>query len=178
MVSFSPPNISNEFQSGTSGSFSGVSDSAANISPNRPVWPLSRSFCDRVPCSIARSRIAHCCARFPSSASIAPALIKLSIARLFKAPKLTLSQNSNSEANLPTSLRALIIPSTAPWPKFLIAPRPKRIAGPSGVKLKSEEFTSGGFTVIPISRHSLIYFTTFAVLPVSEVSRADMNSTG
>ena len=100
------------------------------------------------------------------------------MARLFSAPKLTLSQNSNSEVNLLTSLRALIIASTAPCPKFLIAPSPKRMDGPSGVKLKSEEFTSGGCTLMPMSRHSLMYFTTFAVLPVSDVNNADMNSTG
>ena len=31
---------------------------------------------------------------------------------------------------------------------------------------------------MPMSRHSLMYFTTFAVLPVSDVSSADMNSIG
>ena len=31
---------------------------------------------------------------------------------------------------------------------------------------------------MPISRHSLMYFTTFAVLPVSDVSSAAMKSTG
>ena len=45
-----------------------------------------------------------------------------------------------------------------------------------GVNVNSEEFTSGGSTAMPISRHSLMYFTTLAVLPDSEVSSADMNS--
>ena len=52
------------------------------------------------------------------------------------------------------------------------------MASPSGVKLQSLWFTSGGRTVMPISRHSLMYFTTLAVLPVSEVSSAAMKSTG
>ena len=69
--------------------------------------------------------------------------------------------------------------STAVCPRFLTAPRPKRmrLARP-GVKLQSLWLTSGGSTVMPISRHSLMYFTTLAVLPVSEVSSAAMKSTG
>ncbi len=42
----------------------------------------------------------------------------------------------------------------------------------------SLEFTSGGSTVMLMLRASLMYFTTFSVLPVSEVSIAAMNSTG
>ena len=68
--------------------------------------------------------------------------------------------------------------STAPPPTFLIAHSPKRIASPSGVKFLSDLLTSGGRTRMPMSRHSLMYFTTFAVLPVSDVSSADMNSSG
>ena len=52
------------------------------------------------------------------------------------------------------------------------------MASASGVKLQSLELTLGGSTVIFMSRHSLMYFTTLAVLPVSEVSSADMKSSG
>jgi hypothetical protein len=95
----------------------------------------------------------------------------------------------------PPSARAATIESTAFEPTFLIAPRPKRMpdsprsaplffsavlweAGSTGVNVQSEVFTSGGRTLMPISRHSLMYLTTFAVLPVSEVSNAAMNSIG
>ena len=71
-----------------------------------------------------------------------------------------------------------MIDSTAPPPTFLIAQSPKRIASPSGVKSMSDLLTSGGRTRMPMSRHSLMYFTTLAVLPVSDVSSADMNSIG
>ena len=49
---------------------------------------------------------------------------------------------------------------------------------PFGVKFASEICTSGGRTVMPISRHSPMYFTTFSGLDVSLVSSAAMNSTG
>ncbi len=52
------------------------------------------------------------------------------------------------------------------------------MAAPSGVKFHSDEFTSGGRMVMPMARHSLMYFTILAVLPVSEVSSAAMKSTG
>src|SRR5580704_2413353 len=44
-------------------------------------------------------------------------------------------------------------------------------------KFASLTLMSGGSTAIPISRHSLMYFTTSSVLPVTEVSRAAINST-
>ena len=44
-------------------------------------------------------------------------------------------------------------------------------------KSRPLEFTSGGSTGMPISRHSLMYFTTLAVLPVSDVSSAAKKST-
>src|SRR5574337_841021 len=61
---------------------------------------------------------------------------------------------------------------------FLMAARPNRMAAPTGVKYRSLSFTSGGSTVIPIPRASLMYLTTFSVFPVSDVSSAAMNSTG
>ncbi len=68
--------------------------------------------------------------------------------------------------------------SMAVRPTFFTAARPKRIAWPCGVKFASLTLMSGGSTGMPISRHSLMYFTTLSVLPVSEVSIAAMNSTG
>ena len=44
--------------------------------------------------------------------------------------------------------------ATSPTP--LIAPRPKRMQSPSVEKRMSEEFTSGGSTLIPISLQVLI----------------------
>ena len=64
------------------------------------------------------------------------------------------------------------------WPTFLMAARPKTMLSPAGVKLAAEICTSGGTTLMPISRHSPMYLTTFSGLEVSEVSSAAMNSTG
>ncbi len=51
------------------------------------------------------------------------------------------------------------------------------MASPAGVKFRSLWLTSGGSTRICISRHSLMYLTILSMLPDSEVSKADMNST-
>ncbi len=62
-------------------------------------------------------------------------------------------------------MRALMIASTAFCPTFFTAPSPKRIASPfssrTGVNVYSLALTSGGSTRMLISRHSLMYFTTF-----------------
>ena len=63
-------------------------------------------------------------------------------------------------------------------PTFLMAASPKRIESQAGVKFASEIWTSGGRTVMPISRHSPMYLTTFSGFEVSLVSSAAMNSTG
>jgi hypothetical protein len=54
--------------------------------------------------------------------------------------------------------------------------RPKRIAAPTGSRSRSNSRPAAGTMLMP--RASLMYFTTFSVLPVSDVSRAAMNSTG
>ena len=53
------------------------------------------------------------------------------------------------------------------------------------MKSLADTFTSGGSTLIPlvpsasvIRRHSSMYSTTFSVVPISNVSTADMYSTG
>ena len=110
--------------------------------------------------------------------SIAPDLIRLSSARLFKTRGSTLSQNSKMVLNYPTRVRASRIARAVFSPTFLMAASRSECASPTGVKYRSLELTSGGRTVMPIPRASLMYFTTFSVLPVSEVSSAAMNSTG
>ena len=102
----------------------------------------------------------------------------LSSTRLFNAERSTVSHNLYRLSKCFPALRVLMIASTAPEPTFLIAPKPNRILSPSGVKFSSDLFTSGGNTLMPISLHSLIYFTTFAVFPVSEVSKALIKSIG
>ena len=52
------------------------------------------------------------------------------------------------------------------------------MASPWGVNCAPLTCTSGGSTLIFISLHSPMYFTTFSGLDVSEVSSAAMNSTG
>ena len=63
-------------------------------------------------------------------------------------------------------------------PTFLMAVRPKRMPVGLGVKSAPEICTSGGSTAMPISRHSLMYLTTFSGLEISELNNAAMNSTG
>ena len=63
-------------------------------------------------------------------------------------------------------------------PTFLMAVRPKRMALPCGVKSASEKSTSGGSTGMFISRHSLMYLTTFSGFEISDESSAAMNSIG
>src|SRR5579885_3241548 len=109
--------------------------------------------------------------REPSSESMAPALMRLSMARRLTAERSTRSQKSWRDENGETGarrresgaagagegsdsfppVRPLMMASTADWPRFLTAPRPKRMASvPSGVRsgvklqslARSEEHTS------------------------------------
>ena len=57
-------------------------------------------------------------------------------------------QKSVSERNSPPSSRAAMIDSIAPWPTFLTASRPNRIASPSTVNSRWLVWTSGGRTSI------------------------------
>ena len=110
---------------------------------------------------------------------MAPLLISDSSTRLFSSRRSTSSQNSKIDRKLrPSFLRAATIDSIAFPPTFFTAASPNRIAAPCGVKFASLTLISGGSTAIPISRHSLMYFTTSSVLPVTDVSSAAMNSTG
>jgi hypothetical protein len=63
-------------------------------------------------------------------------------------------------------------------PTFLMAARPKRTMSPATLNCTLEVLTSGGSTRMPIARHSSMYFTILSVSPISDVSRAAMNSTG
>ena len=116
----------------------------------------------------------------PSSESMAPARIRLSIMRRLTAPRSTFSQNWCSDWKRPTSCARAADGFHGRLAQVLHRAQAEADgAGPSsGVKLHSLAFTSGGRMVMPISRHSLMYFTTLAVLPVSEVSSAAMKSTG
>ena len=66
----------------------------------------------------------------------------------------------------------------APSPTFFTAASPKRIESSTTVKLLPEALTSGGSTLIPISRHSAMYLTILSVSAASLVSSAAMYSTG
>ncbi len=72
-----------------------------------------------------------------------------------------------------------MIDSMAPAPTFLVAPSPKRMrVSPTTVNLNPDSMISGGSTSSPISRASLMYWTTLSVLPISDDNRAAMNSAG
>ena len=89
------------------------------------------------------------------------------------------SHRSTSERYGPPACRPAMMESIAPAPTFLIAPSPNRMRrSPTTVNLKPDSFTSGGSTSRPSSRASLMYCTTLSVLPISDDSRAAMNSAG
>ena len=63
-------------------------------------------------------------------------------------------------------------------PSPFTAPSPKRISPLCTEKVRSERFTSGGNTWIPIDRTLAMWRTSFSVSLISEDSKAAMNSTG
>ncbi len=109
--------------------------------------------------------------------SSAPHLIRHSIARLFTARASTRSQKSQIEEKPPSS-RARRIASTAEWPTFLTASRPKRIAFSETTKPWSDELTSGGSTSIPISSQRLTKNGTLSLVFITEEISAAMYSAG
>ncbi len=115
--------------------------------------------------------------RLASVESSAPHLIRHSIARLLTARVSTRSQKSQSEGKRPSS-RARRIASTAEWPTFLTASRPKRIAFSETTKPWSESFTSGGRTSIPISSQRLTKNGTLSFVFITEEITAAMYSAG
>jgi hypothetical protein len=121
----------------------------------------------RVPISMAPSITAKSCARAAPRNRERPALMKLSIIRRFTASRSTRSQKSYREVKCRPLERAATIDSTALAPTFLDRAQAKAKRFAARREVSSEEFTSGGSTAIPISRHSLMYRTTFAVFPDS-----------
>ena len=83
-------------------------------------------------------------------------------------------QKSVSERNGPPSSRAAMIDSIAPWPTFLTASSPNRIASPSTVNSRWLRWTSGGRTSIPIRRHSATAAATFSSFERKAVRTAVM----
>ena len=70
-----------------------------------------------------------------------------------------------------------MIDSIAPWPTFLTARSPNRVAWPSTVNSTPELWTSGGRTSMPIRRHSAIAAATFSSFDRKAVSTLVMYST-
>jgi hypothetical protein len=123
---------------------------------------------------------ANFCARVPSSESMAPADQALDHAPVDGA-QVDRSQNSCRSGTAQLFAR-LAMASTADWPRFFTAPSRSGCRGrrrrSSGREAPLAGIHVGRQNAMPISRHSLMYFTTLAVLPVSEVSSAAMKSTG
>jgi len=51
-------------------------------------------------------------------------------------------------------LRLVTIEATTPVPTLRTADSPNRMSVPTGAKSRTEVFTSGGSTLIPMDRHS------------------------
>ncbi|MNL59837.1 hypothetical protein D3C87_1835960 [compost metagenome] len=75
-------------------------------------------------------------------------------------------------------LRASTMASMAPKPTFLMAPRPKRIPSSVGVKSEPLELTSGGRTMMPMRRQSLMQSRILSWAPRRLLIRAAMYSEG
>ena len=90
----------------------------------------------------------------------------------------TRSQKSQIDSNAPPDSRAARIASTAAWPTFLTASRPKRIDLPETTKPWSEELTSGGSTSIPISSQRLTKNGTLSLVDITDEITAAMYSAG
>ena len=104
----------------------------------------------------------------------APTLMSASSTFRFASRRSMRVQKSVSERNGPPSARAAMIDSIAPWPTFLTASSPNRIASPSTVNSRWLAWTSGGSTSMPIRRHSATAAATFSSLARNAVSTAVM----
>ncbi len=140
-------------------------------------WPICASSCAFWPADWAAGSASSIPLRVAPVESSAPHLTRHSIARLLTARESTRSQKSQIEA-IGASSRARRIASTAAWPTFLTASRPKRIAFSETTKLWSEELTSGGSTSIPISAQRLTKNGTLSLVFITEEITAAMYSAG
>ena len=143
---------------------------------NSEVWPVIRSRWVAWAAPIASSSPSRSWAACPIESS-APTLISASSTLRLHRRRSIRVQKSVSERNGPPSSRAAMIDSMAPWPTFLTASRPKRIASPSTVNSRWLGRTSGGRTSMPIRRHSATAAATFSSFERNAVSTAVMYST-
>ncbi len=142
---------------------SACSSSAANM-PNKPSCPLIAVTLARLPASMAPSTrqqtVARECRRKRIHCACANQAFHHAAIDGAQDPPFRRTGRWNGNGPLPYAPRESL--PRRPAPTFFTAPRPKRMASPSvrSVKLQSLAFTSGGNTLMFISRHSLMYFTT------------------
>jgi hypothetical protein len=106
-----------------------------------------------------------------------------SIVRLLRTTGSTRAQKSKTSTNGPAALRSATMRSTRLSPTLRTAARPKTIDFPSstlrsGANSATERFTSGTSTSMPMERHSARYTAVLSLLSLTDVSNADMYSTG
>ena len=80
--------------------------------------------------------------------------------------------------NGPFCTRSATMSSTASSPTPLTPAMPKMTCSFCTEKRAKDRFTSGGTTLMPISRQALMYLKTLSVLLSSELMSAAMNSLG
>ena len=118
-------------------------------------------------------------ARGRPSESKAPALTRLSTTRRLTSWRSRRRQKSTSDLKRPSRSRAATIVSIAFWPRFLMAPSPKRIVSPSTPKREAGDVDVRRQDArCPCARHSSMWTTTLSVFAISDVRSAAMNSTG
>ena len=127
----------------------------------RDVWPVIRSRWVAWAAPIASSSPSSSWAACPIESS-APTLISASSTLRLHSRRSMRVQKSVSERNGPPSSRAAMINSMAPWPTFLTASRPNRIASPSTVNSRWLVYDVGRPASMPIRRHSATAAATFS----------------
>src|SRR5256885_14237450 len=97
---------------------------------------------------------------------------------LLQATGSTFARKSGKSAYAPFARRVVMIDATTFSPTLRMADKPNRMSVPTGVKLESEELTSGGRTLMPIRRHSWRYCADLSLSSLIDVSSAAMYSAG
>ena len=145
---------------------------------NKDICPSTFLFLSLLTLSSISSKDNNRLALVSPSESRAPHFIRLSIALLLVNLESSLFIIFTKSVNSPPSSLSFTIPSITLAPTFFTATRPNLMWPLSTENIEYDLLISGGNTSIPSLLHSLIYSTTLSVLPITEVIRAAINSTG
>ena len=174
-VSFSIASSSARVYSSTSGILMLMAPASSKSgSPNRLSCPSTLL---RLSCwmpSIMTPATRSSALRLKPMLSNAPARMRFSTARRLSSLPAMRRQKSSRLRNGPSSSRREISSFMKPRPMLFIATRPKRISFPLTEKSANDSLTSGGRSLMPISRHSAMYSAILVLLSSTDESSAAM----